>query len=150
MHTEFRPKLWATHPGTVHIQSPCLNAVARGAGGLVESVKPSEVLLLLLLLVVLVVVFALAAAAAMGLEYESGDGNCPRECKSPIDAVARKTPIRDKSAMSSTNGDAGRAGAGAGAGEGCTWALGLTGGTVGVLVLLLPRVSSCRCPSWSS
>ena len=47
---------------------------------------------------------ALFGLAARGLEYDFGyedGGNCPRECKSPMDAVVRRTPILDKSAMSS-------------------------------------------------
>ena len=83
---------------------------------------------------------------AMGLEYEfeyGDDVNCPRECKSPIEAVARRTPMRDRSAKSST------AGAAEGTCSGAGWTLGLTGWTVGVLVLLL-NVSSWGSSCWRS
>ena len=166
MHDEFRPKLCAPHPGAVHIQSPWRNAVARGAGGLVESVNPRDALLLLFAVVIAVVVVivivdglfgvhvpvlalcALVGLAARGLGYgfvygEGEGGNCPRECKSPMDAVARRTPILDKSAMSSM-----MAAAGSMCGSG-GWSRGLSGGTVGVLVLLLPSGSSCWS-GWSS
>src|SRR5258706_364038 len=81
--------------------------------------------------------WALLGVTAMGLEYEfeyGEDSNCPRECKSPIEAVARRTPMRDKSAMSSTVGGAAE---GTGTCGGAGWTLGLTGWTVGVFVLLL-------------
>ena len=120
MHAELRPKLWAPHPGAVHIQSPCLKAVARGAGGFVERVKPSEwfigfgVHVPVPVPALALALWALFGVIAMGLEYmfEYGEGgNCPRECKSPIEAVARRTPMRDKSAMSSTAGTAAAAAA---------------------------------------
>lgn len=59
--------------------------------------------------------WALLGVVAMGLEYDfeyGDDGNCPRKCKSPIEAVARRTPIRDKSAMSSPTAGATCDGAG--------------------------------------
>ncbi len=145
MHAELRPKLCAPHPGAVHIQSPCLNAVARGAGGFVERVKPSEWLfgfgvhvpVPVPMPALALALWALLGVTAMGLEYEfeyGEDSNCPRECKSPIEAVARRTPMRDKSAMSSTVGGAAE---GTGTCGGAGWTLGLTGWTVGVFVLLL-------------
>lgn len=71
---------------------------------MVERVKPSE---LFGVHVPALALWALLGLMEMGLglEYEfeyEDNGNCPRECKSPIEAVARRTPIRDKSAMSST------------------------------------------------
>lgn len=160
MHDEFRPKLCAPHPGAVHIQSPWRNAVARGAGGLVESVNPRDALLFAVAVVIVVVdglfgvhvpvlaLCALVGLAARGLGYafvygEGEDGNCPRECKSPIEAVARRTPILDKSAMSSIIAAAGSKWESGG------WSRGLRWGTVGVLVLLLPSGSSCWS-GWSS
>ena len=79
---------------------------------MVESVKPSDELFVVVVVdnelfgvhVPVLALCALFGLAARGLGYDfayGDDGNCPRECKSPIDAVARRTPIRAKSAMSS-------------------------------------------------